>query len=200
VSIIGQIIRDKTGAERSAALAEWVQGLYPADVAQAVLVGGGAVELFTEGAYTTGDLDFVGSVPKMVRQRLRESGFVRKGRHWIHEEQEVFLEFPSSELDEGESSQELEVLGSTVRVIGLEELIVDRLAAWQFWSSTIDGYNAWLLLDRRGSDVDPTRLEKLARRRDAMAALRSLLSFVAEHAALVPSDREIEIWAEEIPH
>lgn len=196
---IDQLIRGKSGVERLAALAEWVQSLYPPDVPQAILVGGGAVELFTEGAYTTGDLDLVGSVPRRVQSRLRDSGFVRQGRHWIQEDLEVFLEFPASELDEGETSRKLEVLGSTVRVLGLEELIVDRLAAWQFWSSTIDGYNAWLLLDRRGDEVDSVRLEELARAREVAAALRELLGFTADHLKVGPTDREIETWASKIP-
>lgn len=199
VITIEQLIDGKSGAERLAALAEWVQGLYPEDTTQAVLVGGAAVELFTEGAYTTGDLDFVGSVPKEVQLRLRDSGFVRQGRHWIHEDLEVFLEFPATALEAGETSQTIEVLGSIVRVIGLEELIVDRLAAWQFWRSTVDGYNAWLLMNCRGDDVDASRLEDLARRKEVAAALGDLLRFEADHLEREPTDREIERWANKIP-
>ena len=60
------------GPRRTAALAAWVQGLI-ADKGQVpVLVGGGAVEILAGGAYTTGDLDFVGSVTLPVRKELEE--------------------------------------------------------------------------------------------------------------------------------
>lgn len=190
----------KVGPERLAALAEWVQSLYPPDVEPPVLVGGGAVELLTAGTYTTGDLDFVGPVPSGVAKRLREAGFRRRGRHWIHEAQEIFLEFPAGALEEGESFRDLRVRGSTVRIIGLEELIVDRLAAWQFWESTVDGYNAWLLLVRRRDEVDSVRLEMLAGRRQVGAARTELLRFVAAHGDRDPSLGEIERWAARIPH
>ena len=87
------------GPERTAAIAAWVQGLFLGDEQVPVPVGGAAVEILTGGAYTTGDLDFVGFVPATVRREFEMNGFKKTGRHWIHERAQIFLEFPGDALD-----------------------------------------------------------------------------------------------------
>lgn len=84
-----------------------------------MLVGGAAVELYTGGAYVTGDLDLVGSVPRDVAAALRDSGFSRKGRHWLHEKGQVFVEFPGEALREGERRARLRVGEHEVVVVSL---------------------------------------------------------------------------------
>src|SRR5687768_4589224 len=95
---------------RTAALAAWVQGLFVGS--PAVLVGGSAVELYTSGAYVSGDLDFVGAVPAEVAARLRRAGFRKTGRHWVHERGRVFLEFPASRLEPTQEVVDLSVGGA----------------------------------------------------------------------------------------
>jgi len=63
------------GPERTTAIVAWIQSLFTESAQVPVLVGGGAVEIFTGGAYTTGDLDFVGSVPKAIGTILENNGF-----------------------------------------------------------------------------------------------------------------------------
>ena len=74
------------------------------------------MELYTECAYRTEDLDFVGALTKEVAKKLEQAGFERQGRRWVHDGYRLSIR-----------------LGPTaVVVLGLEEFIVDRLAAWQF--------------------------------------------------------------------
>ena len=84
-------------------------------------------------------------------------------------------------------------------VIGLEELIVDRLAAWQFWRSEIDGYNAWLLWSSGNHRPNLARLRALAERNEASAALDSLVAFARTRVAREPTHTEVETWARTNP-
>lgn len=155
------------------------------------------MELYTGGAYTTGDLDFVGSVPSSVERELLEHGFEKKGRHWIHEEGRLFLEFPGSSLDEGELPVEVEVGGHRVRVLSPEALIVDRLAAWQFWRSEQDALNA--LLIARAVSVDEEVLGGLAGRRQVEPALGRLREALEQWTRETPGQEELSSWAKQIP-
>ena len=182
------------GPERFASIAAWVQGLYPKGVAPA-LVGGGAVSLHTDGAYVTSDLDFVGVVPQEVALELTNAGFHRKGRYWVHEEFEIFLEFPAAALDPGATTEVIERAGQQVIVLGLEELMVDRLCAWQFWQSEIDAVNALLLWRARGERIDLRRLNQLAIAAQVAEPLESLQRFHARFDNKEPDTASLRSWA-----
>jgi hypothetical protein len=182
------------GPDRTAAIAHWLQSLYPEE-AIPVLVGGSAVELYTGGAYTTGDLDFVGDVSTKVRNVLIEAGFVKLGKNWIHEEAKIFLEFPSSSLREGEREAVLNLGRFRIRIVSPEDLLVDRLAAWKHWESPIDGVNSFLLYRAQSKSFDEDHLEKrttMERVQDALEAVRSLF---LEYPHELPTEEVLEKWA-----
>lgn len=185
------------GPVRTAALVSWLQGLYEPDESKPILVGGAAVELYTGGAYKTGDLDFVGTVPPAVASALKKAGFERRGRHWLHEIGEIFIEFPSSGLDIGEESVVLEVENQRVVVVDPEALIADRLAAWQVWKSPEDGVNAWLIT--RGRTLDLQRLDTLAEARGVSAAARVFAEAVGRWQGADPTREELMTWATTFP-
>jgi len=185
------------GAARTAAIAAWVQSLY--DSKPPVLVGGAAVELYTRGAYTTGDFDFVGGVPDEVGKRLQEVGFRREGRHWVQAKEQLFVEFPGGAVQEHERTARIEVDGTSVLTLSPEDLIVDRLAAWQFWRSTTDGASAYLLLKAQEGNVDRRRLAKLADRRQVERALSRLVDFAGRAGSPSSSAAALEKWADEVP-
>jgi hypothetical protein len=185
------------GPRRTAAVAAWIQSLYPS--APPILVGGAAVELYTGGAYTTGDLDFVGSVPAGVSKALEEAGFRREGRHWIHGKEELFVEFPGSQIGADERTAMLRVGGTTVLTLTPEDMIVDRLAAWQFWRSTTDGASAFLIWQAQKDRLDLERLEALAQRRKVERGYEKLRAFVRDASERSLSPEELERWAREVP-
>jgi hypothetical protein len=185
------------GPKRTAAVAAWIQSLYPSK--RPVLVGGAAVELYTGGAYTTGDYDFVGDVTESVGKALAEAGFRREGRHWIHRKAQLFVEFPGSAVQAHEKTAMLDVGGISVLTLSPEDMIVDRLAAWQFWNSTTDGASAFLLWKAQEKALDLKRLGLLAERRGVEERLVRLQSFVREVAPRVPSPEELERWAGQTP-
>ncbi|MFQ5528504.1 MAG: hypothetical protein ACE5GX_19900 [Thermoanaerobaculia bacterium] len=192
---LDEIIALPDSHEKTAALVAWVQQLYSGESSIPVLVGGAAVELLTGGGYTTGDLDFVGAVPPSAQRSLTAAGFERKGRHWIHSDGQIFLEFPSDQLERDEESVDLEVAGHRVEVLAPEPLIVDRLAAWEFWNSSTDAVNAFLLVKAVGDKLDGEKLELIAERRELVQALERLLAFASRFEATEPTPEELAVWA-----
>jgi len=187
------------GPGRTAAIAAWVQGLFSKEDVVPVLVGGAAVEVFTGGAYTTGDLDFVGAVPALVRTTLEANGFKRKGRHWIHEGAEIFLEFPGEALDPKEKSIRHEAFGFDLVLVSLEDLLVDRLGAWAYWKSGVDGANAYMLYRICREQIDDDRLTNRAREAGFESALAALRIFDREWAESEPDSDILEDWANRGP-
>ncbi len=200
INIVGdfqRILSLPEGTRRTAALVAWVQGLYDPGDEKPILVGGAAVELYTGGAYSTGDLDFVGNVPQSVAKELEEAGFDRRGRHWIHDLGEIFIEFPSSGLDVGEEWITLEVEGERIAVVEPEALVADRLAAWQVWKSPEDGVNAWLIT--RGRNLDLDRVDVMAKTKGVSPAARRLAEAIEHWQDRDPTEEELVAWAKAIP-
>jgi hypothetical protein len=179
------------GPERTAALVAWFQGLFQDRSEAPVLVGGGAVELYTNGAYTTGDLDFVGFMTDTVTGRLQAEGFRRQGRHWVHPEGRIFIELPAQMFDRAVRVDSIAIGEWIIRVLSPEDVLVDRLAAWVFWRSTLSGVNAYLIWNDRGGEMDIDWLERLARMEGVEDALAKLRGFADRER----SPKEVEEWA-----
>lgn len=182
-------LRLDPGPDRTAAVVAWFQGLFEGD--PPVLVGGGAVELYTGGAYRTGDLDFVGRIPGEVSRTLGEAGFRKRGRHWIHEEAQIFIELPAAEFDRDVRIDAIRIGDWTVVLLSPEDVLVDRLAAWKFWRVPVEGINAYLLYRARGQALDARRLEAAAEAEGVENELESLRRFGDRDR----EPQEIEAWA-----
>ncbi|SCY57546.1 hypothetical protein SAMN05720606_106156 [Paenibacillus polysaccharolyticus] len=105
------------------------------DADPAIIVGGHAVELYTSGSYKTADVDLVMIRDDLARALFDELGFVREGRHYYVSEMDIPIEIPSDTL---EGSKEKIIKLNTPEgycyVIGIDDLILDRLRAAEFWS------------------------------------------------------------------
>jgi hypothetical protein len=188
-----RLLRLSPGVRRTAALAAWLQSLYP-PAAPPVLVGGGAVELLTGGGYVTGDLDFVGEVPARVARALAACGFERRGRHWIHSAGELFVEFPSRRLEPASEPVAIEVEDEVVWVIAPEALLADRLKAWKFWRSEVDAANALRLLQSPDRRLNAKLASRFARQLEVEDERQRLLRFARRLGGRPPSEEEMGRW------
>ena len=113
--------------------------LEPHDI-EPILVGGGAVELYTAGGYATGDTDLALPSDPSVDAAFTVLGFRKEGRFWIREDLDLLFEAPAPAGLPGEDAPRtvLDVDGLRVVVIGIEDLILDRLRAWIHWKSDED--------------------------------------------------------------
>lgn len=106
-----------------------------------VIVGGLAVEIYTRSDYTTTDIDLIISNREAANTILLELGFVREGRHWYHEQLSVSIEIPNDKLEDADDDKVIELSlndGLKVYVIGIEDIILDRLRACIHWKSSSD--------------------------------------------------------------
>lgn len=105
-----------------------------------IVVGGHAVEVFTQGGYTSLDIDVKG--PKEAIERvLDEAGFERKGMHSVHEELDIYIQWlgngPDPQSENPDKLVDVDVgCGLIVRFIGFEDLIIDRLMQAKHWKTT----------------------------------------------------------------
>lgn len=128
-----------------------------------IVVGGEAVEIYSQGSYTTGDIDI--KAPYDIMAGVLDSfGFERLGgkRTWLNREIGIGIDWLGSSLDEGEEAERrtntIVVDGLPVRVISAEDLVVDRLSASRFWGDEDSALWAEALMvitkESIGFDVD----------------------------------------------
>ncbi|MCJ7487789.1 MAG: hypothetical protein MUQ25_16715 [Candidatus Aminicenantes bacterium] len=143
-----------------------------------VLIGGLALSYYTREVYFTADIDLAYADREALDEVLRELGFVKRGRYWAHAELDIAVEVPASGLAGEEALRETVELegGLSCVVIGLEDLIIDRLNACKHWKSEVDCEMTELLIARYGNEVDWVYLEKKSAQseNDTLAELRAL--------------------------
>ena len=141
-----------------------------------ILVGGCALELYTEGGYTTGDVDLALGHGPQVDAAFADLGFRREGRFWLRDDLGLVFEAPAPAGLPGETAPrtELSVDGLRVVVLGLEDLFIDRLRAWVHWQSSEDRRWAARLLKLHAERVDWSYLEEKLEPADEARALAEL--------------------------
>lgn len=128
-----------------------------------VIVGGQAVEFYSAGGYTTVDIDLV-TASEPLDEILARWGFEQRGRHWTQSDLGLVVEAPGGRLAPGQRERltEVAVAGERAYVLGLEDVIVDRLAACVHWSSADDCRWAEVLIGAHRADLDGEYLQRWA--------------------------------------
>jgi predicted nucleotidyltransferase len=121
-----------------------------------ILGGGCALEVYTDGGYTTSDVDLALPHSPAVDRAFEDLGFEKRGRFWVRMEPELLFEAPAPAGLPGETAPrtELSVDGLRVIVLGVEDLLIDRLRAWVHWKSDEDGRWASRLVSLYRSEMD----------------------------------------------
>ncbi len=143
---------------------------------QPVIVGGSAVEFYTEGLYPSYDVDVVGD-RKVIGEILEDKfDFRQSGRHWINERLGFYVEIPSSQLT-GDKNRitRIRARNLAVYLIGIEDLILDRLKACIYWTSRTDCEQARFMLKEYKGRIDFVYLEKKAKDEGKLRVLRRLI-------------------------
>lgn len=145
---------------------------------RAVLVGGAAVELYTAGAYRTGDVDLIGD-RESILPLLEAARFHRVDRLFIREDLELAVDIVGLSQRRGETNTELDIHGYKVLTVSVEDAIVDRLLAAEYWKSNTDWEQAVLLYEAHKATFDRDLLEVRARANDVERTLRDMIARVS---------------------
>jgi hypothetical protein len=94
-----------------------------------ILVGGCALALYTGGGYSTEDVDLALPHGPAADRAFSDLGFRKRGRFWERLDLELLFEAPAPAGLPGETAPrtELELDGLRVVVLGVEDLLIDRL-------------------------------------------------------------------------
>jgi len=105
-----------------------------------IIVGGQAVEFYTAGGYSTMDVDLVTPASiKEIDPIIKDLGFKKEGKYWTYEQLDFALEIPGSDLaGDYDKVNEIEIEGLKAYIIGIEDIIIDRLNRYKFWKEYAD--------------------------------------------------------------
>lgn len=143
-----------------------------------ILVGGAAVEFYTQGAYSTSDIDMIAEGGEELITTMKKLGFEKLGKDFIHQKLNIYIEFPGRNLKNNEESILIKVKDKILPIISIEDLIVDRLCSFKFWKIAIEGLNVLLLLEN--NEVNEKRLRDRAHEENVEDALKGLLKIREE--------------------
>ncbi len=127
-----------------------------------IVVGGTAVEFYTRGTYLTQDLDLVVPGFEQIARVLERLGFDRLGASFLHKELDLAVHLPPEPLEgDRKRLESVNVDGRQVSVIGLEDIIADRLRAAAYWKDLSSGEWAAQMMAAWWSELDWAYLEAL---------------------------------------
>ena len=124
---------------RLVAVGVLTEALAPYDI-EPILVGGAAMEFYTAGGYATSDMDLALPATAEVDAAFDRLGFEKEGRYWLRSDLDLLVEAPAPAGLPGEDAPrtEVDIDGMRVVIIGIEDLLLDRLRAWVHWQSRED--------------------------------------------------------------
>lgn len=148
------------------------------DALKPVVVGGFALEFYSTGGYRTSDVDALYLHPEVIGRMLVALGFTKHNRHWVSERHDLQIEFPGHAIEQRavERLTTVRVDGLEVVLIGVEDLILDRLNGFVHFQSTDDRHWAAELCVMYRDHVDLGYLREQAVTDGTSTALQGILA------------------------
>lgn len=152
------------------------------DAKAPVIVGGHAVEVFTRGGYTTADIDVKGNRDTM-EAILADMGFRFEETHYVNRELDIYIQWlgqgPNPVTENPDKLVEVDLgEGLFMQLVGFEDLVVDRLLAYEFWKDSDSLMWAARVLEAAmtgGTELDMDYLRERAENEEVSEALDEAL-------------------------
>jgi hypothetical protein len=125
-----------------------------------VLIGGCALAYYSREVYFTVNIDLACSNREALDNVLRSAGFVVEGRYWVHHGLNLMVEAPAGSLIGEDAPREIVEIGEGLEccVIGIEDLLIDRMNACVHWNSTQECEMVELLIRMWSKEIEWTYL------------------------------------------
>lgn len=175
-------------AELAAIVAEHLQfeGIH------VVLVGGLAVEIYTDNLYLTQDIDMVNTnlqPPKRLSEAMQALGFGKKGRVFEHPTTDVVVEFPTAPLSVGDElikdTTHSQIGGRRLPILKVEDVVKDRLAAYLHWRDNSSLIQAVAIMCKH--NMQPVHMQAFCLREGTQTQFALLSMFYDKAAELNPT-------------
>jgi hypothetical protein len=149
-----------------------------------VLVGGAVVAVYSNGAYHSGDLDFIRTSMFVTKleEAMNEIGFKKHGRHYIRPDcKHLFVEFPGGPpLGIGEDNSivpvEVVVKGTVIKILSPTDCVKDRLASYIYFKAH-EGLDQAALV-AKAQEVNFASIKRWCENENAIYAFNDLLKLI----------------------
>ena len=145
-------------------LAAYVCSELEKDGIETVLSGGSCVEIYSQGKYTSDDIDLIdrynGGHTK-IKTVMLKLGFKEHNRYFVHEDTQLFIEFPRGPLGVGDApvndiaSKEEDT--GILKLLTPTDCIKDRLAAYFHWDDMQSLEQAVWVAEQNEFDMESVR-------------------------------------------
>jgi hypothetical protein len=153
-----------------------------------VLVGGLAVELYSENVYLTKDIDMVDTSyarPGKLHKAMAEIGFEKTGRIFVNPSTDITVEFPSPPISVGDElvteTTTMATPAGDLPVLIARDVIKDRLAAYIHWRDKPSLVQALAVIIKYPEEIEAVAAfcEKEGSE-ESMLLIRDLLAMASE--------------------
>lgn len=178
-----KLIANMPPTNQQIALAALLTSCFKKQRVYLVVVGGAAVQYYSEAQYVTKDLDAIlfCDTKNIVDEVMNELGFKRTSsfRHFEHPSFSFVVEFPPSPVQVGSRHLEqfnlLKMDQYTVEVIRIEDIIMDRIIGGVEWEQEHLLNQAKLLWIKNKKIIDKKYLIDFAKKEGYSKTLREIM-------------------------
>jgi hypothetical protein len=145
-----------------------------------VIVGGEALEIYTQGNYTTGDIDIIiNESKKTLLDVLRKWGFKEIDRFIVNEELDIYIDVCGSIFDKKRTNKIKMNDRITLTLISVEDLIIDRFCSYKFWKIKEDFRWGLTLIYNYKGKTDEKYLKQRASEENVLDVLKKAKNKIA---------------------
>ena len=126
-----------------------------------VLSGGSCVEIYSQGDYTSQDMDFINKYNEKkskIKQVMLNLGFYEYERYFVHDDITHIIEFPPGPLGVGDAPVDkissIKTKSGVLTILTPTDCIKDRLAAYYHWNDEQCLQQAVWVADKNEFDLD----------------------------------------------